>query len=86
MHKISKEDFEIWMENPITLEVFTLIKEEAKVYREMASGGGPMGAGSFEKIGEKYFSLINTAQVYENLLDHLTYEEVFPQEETEDEV
>lgn len=81
--RYSIDDFEEWLNNPITLDFIKLIKDEAQAHREMASTGLPLGAGSFEKIGEKYFSIINTAMAYENLLDNLTYDNI-SQEETFD--
>ena len=67
----------------MTLGLIKLIKDEASAHREMAAGGHPLSMGSFERIGEKYFSLINTAMVYENLLDNLAYDVIFPSTEEE---
>ena len=85
MHRISVEDFNEWLDNPITLGVLRLIKDEAQAHRDMAAAGIPLQTSGFVGIGEKYFALINTAMVYENLLENLTYENVF-QEETNDAV
>ena len=86
MQKISKDDFDSWLENPITLGVIKLLKDEAEAHRFMAASGQALGSTTFERIGEKYFTLINTAMVYENLLANLTYDNIFPKEENNDEV
>ena len=82
MNRISEEDFSEWLDGPITLKFRKLLRDEAAAHRNMAGAGGAMGSGDFTKIGEKYFSLINTAMVYENLLDNLTYDNVI--EENDD--
>lgn len=81
--RYSIEDFEEWLDNPITLDVLKLIKDEAQAHREMASQGIPLGSGDFSKIGERYFSIINTAMVYENLLENLTYDNVTSTEDND---
>lgn len=78
---IKKEEFEAWVENPITEALLKLLKEEALNYREMVWNGGCTVPDDFNKTGQMYFRYINTAIVYENLLDNLTYENLFPQEE-----
>lgn len=83
MKRIPIEDFEDWLDNPVTLGFIKLIKDEAAAYREMAASGHPLSMGSFERIGEKYFSLINAAMAYENLLDNLAYDNIFPSTEEE---
>ena len=84
MNKISQEDFDEWIDGPITQEVLKLIQDEAQNFRDMAAAGFPMQADNFTKVGEKYFSLINTAMVYENLLGNLTFENIFLKEEAID--
>ena len=86
MTKINVDDFNEWLENPITLGVLRLIKDEATAYREMAAAGIPLQASGFVGIGEKYFTLINTAMVYDNLLENLTFENVFQSENDDNEV
>lgn len=85
-NRYSVEDFEEWLDNPITLDFIKLVGDEARAHRDMAASGLPLGAGSFDKIGEKYFSIINTALVYENLLENLTYDNISQEETFDDEV
>ena len=86
MKRISEEDFAEWLDNPITLKLIKLLKDEAIVHRGMVADGAAMGAGTFERVGEKYFSLINTAMVYENLLDNLTYDNVIEEQSDDGEI
>lgn len=76
MNRISEEDFSEWLDNPITLKLIKLLKEEAHAHRSLVANGAAMDSNDFTRIGEKYFSLINTAMVYENLLENLTYDNV----------
>lgn len=80
-NKISKEDFEEWLDGPITRAYLELLNQEANEYRNLASAGHALDGEDFTKIGQKYFVLLTTARVYENMLANLTYENVFPQEE-----
>ncbi len=84
MSKITQANFDEWMDGPITQGVLNLLREEALSFRNMAAAGYPMQAESFAKMGERYFSLITTATVYENLLENLTFDNVFLKEETLD--
>lgn len=86
MRRISEDDFSEWLDNPITLKLVKLLKDEAVAHRDMVAAGAAMGAGDFTRIGERYFSLINTAMVYENLLDNLTYDNIISEEIVDAEV
>ena len=78
---IPREEFESWLENPITEALIKLLKDEAREYREIVRNGGCTVPDDFNKTGQMYFRYVNTAIVYENLLDNLTYDSLFPTEE-----
>ena len=78
------EAFGSWMEHPCTEAFVQWIKNNIQARRDIVSGGGCLMGDGFEKIGQSYFAQMNTLTVYENLLNDLTYETLFPKEESED--
>lgn len=77
---VSNEVFEDWIEHPCTEALKDLLNEHASLIRE-AIGNNSCSGMSFEQIGQDYVVKTNTARVYEDVLDKLTYNDLFPKEE-----
>lgn len=83
--KIEKEDFDNWLESPITEKYIAFIKYQIEVRKEAMVEGSCLTAEGFEKIGQIYWAHREIISMYESMLNDLQYEVICPtEEETED--
>lgn len=83
MIRPSEEDYQEWKDGYITKEFFKYLIFQANEKRYDAARGSCMGK-SMNETGETYYKYIQTALIYEDLVHNVTYDDIFPIEEQDE--
>jgi hypothetical protein len=79
---VNEEEFKDWEEHPCTKALFTLLADEAKVRRDWLAQGYAREGKTLEEVAQIYLRFIDQAIIYEDISTSVTYELLFPIEET----
>jgi hypothetical protein len=80
VQRVERSEYEEWRNSLITEQLFNFFKLEAELYRRRLASG-EVACDTFQETGERYTKLLFAAQCYE-MLDSVTFEDLFPTEET----
>lgn len=81
---VTEKEFSDWLGLPCTEAYMEFIRDQIEARKEIAGSGGCLAQEGFQAVGQRYFVIMSTISIYENMLEDIKkFDLILPSEEEE---